>query len=61
MFAPPHKQDGEAIELLQRLFPERRVVGVYSRDILLGGGNIHCITQQRCECVCQEQVGTKTT
>lgn len=49
--AKPNEQDEEAIELFQLLFPERRVVGVYSKDILLGGGNIHCITQQQCECV----------
>lgn len=38
--------DLQAIDLLCRIFPERRVVGVHSREILLGGGNIHCITQQ---------------
>ncbi|MEE2799843.1 MAG: agmatine deiminase family protein, partial [Pseudomonadota bacterium] len=32
---------------LQRVFPERRVVMVPGREILLGGGNIHCITQQQ--------------
>lgn len=40
-------KDEEAIDFLQLLYPERRVVGVYSKDILLGGGNIHCITQQQ--------------
>ena len=38
--------DAPAAEMLQELFPERIVVPVPARDILLGGGNIHCITQQ---------------
>jgi len=38
--------DSIAWDTLQSLFPDRRVVGVKSREILLGGGNIHCITQQ---------------
>jgi agmatine deiminase len=40
------RHDGEAGESLQRAFPRREVVGVPAREILLGGGNIHCITQQ---------------
>ncbi|KAL4447581.1 hypothetical protein ABPG75_004800 [Micractinium tetrahymenae] len=38
--------DARAQEVLQASFPGRRVVAVASRDIVLGGGNIHCITQQ---------------
>jgi agmatine deiminase len=40
-------RDGEAEAVLQRLFPEREVVMLPGREILLGGGNIHCITQQQ--------------
>ena len=38
--------DKLARETLQELFPDRRVIQIYARDILIGGGNIHCITQQ---------------
>jgi len=40
------RHDEEAAAILQRVFPEREVVGVPAREILLGGGNVHCITQQ---------------
>lgn len=39
--------DSEAEALLQRLFPEHEVVMVPGRELLLGGGNIHCLTQQQ--------------
>jgi agmatine deiminase len=39
-------RDAEAGEILTAAFPEREVLGVAAREILLGGGNVHCITQQ---------------
>lgn len=38
--------DKKAVKLLQELYPDRKIETVYAREILLGGGNIHCITQQ---------------
>jgi agmatine deiminase len=38
--------DAAAARMLRRLFPTRKVVGIATREVLLGGGNIHCITQQ---------------
>jgi agmatine deiminase len=38
--------DGAAARMLERLFPTRKVIGIATREVLLGGGNIHCITQQ---------------
>jgi len=40
-------EDSQAEAILQKLFPEREVVLLPGREILLGGGNIHCITQQQ--------------
>ncbi len=40
------RHDERAADLLGECFPTREVVGVPAREILLGGGNIHCITQQ---------------
>lgn len=38
--------DAAVEESLRGCFPDREVIGVPAREILLGGGNIHCITQQ---------------
>lgn len=40
-------QDEPAKKILQSLYPDRDVIQIYTREILLGGGNIHCITQQQ--------------
>eukprot|EP00903_Cladosiphon_okamuranus_P012776 g11942.t1 len=40
-------EDEAAVRLFKTLFPGREVVQVSTRDIALGGGNIHCITQQQ--------------
>jgi agmatine deiminase len=40
------RTDEQALEILRSCFPQREVVGVPGREILLGGGNVHCITQQ---------------
>jgi agmatine deiminase len=48
-------RDEEAAAIIAAAFPDREAIGVPAREILLGGGNIHCITQQvpasadRCE------------
>lgn len=40
------EHDKTAVEILGKVFPERKICPIPARDILLGGGNIHCITQQ---------------
>jgi agmatine deiminase len=45
-FNDPH--DLSALQAIRELFPQRKVVGISNgREILLGGGNVHCITQQQ--------------
>ena len=40
------KHDKLACDILGKLFPERRICPIDARAIIIGGGNIHCITQQ---------------
>lgn len=39
--------DQQAMDTLQEIFPDRKIEGIFAREIILGGGNIHCITQQQ--------------
>ena len=39
--------DSLAICQIQEMFPDKKVVGVFSKEVIYGGGNIHCITQQQ--------------
>lgn len=39
--------DRLAITQLEKVFPRHQVVGVHTKEIVFGGGNIHCITQQQ--------------
>ena len=39
--------DAAAKKVIEKTFPDRKVVQVPTREVLLGGGNIHCITQQQ--------------
>lgn len=38
--------DEPALKAIGSLFEGRKVYPIYARDIIVGGGNIHCITQQ---------------
>lgn len=40
------KEDELALKEMQKLFPDKEIHQIMTREILLGGGNIHCITMQ---------------
>jgi len=39
--------DETALSILQRLFPDRRVIGIDCRELIWGLGTFHCLTQQQ--------------
>jgi agmatine deiminase len=41
-----HKNDAKALEILQKEFPNRRVIGIDSTELIWGLGSFHCISQQ---------------
>jgi agmatine deiminase len=48
VIVPQYEDENDALALqqVQAMFPDRKVVGVNTREVVYGGGNIHCITQQ---------------
>jgi len=42
-----YDRDPQAVEVYRRLYPDREVVQVQINDIAVGGGGVHCITQQQ--------------
>jgi agmatine deiminase len=40
------KNDDKALSILQQYFPDRKVVGLDSTDIIWGLGSFHCLSQQ---------------
>lgn len=38
--------DAKALAILKELFPTREVIGINCRDVVLGFGTIHCLSQQ---------------
>ncbi len=40
------EMDGVAQRILERCFPERQVIPLPARAVIVGGGNFHCLTQQ---------------
>ena len=41
------KADKNAKNIIQETFPDRKIVAINGIDISMGGGNVHCITQQQ--------------
>ena len=41
-----HKNDAKALEILQKEFADRRVIGIDSTELIWGLGSFHCISQQ---------------
>ena len=39
--------DEVARKIIAGAFPDREIATVAGREIVLGGGNVHCITQQQ--------------
>ena len=52
VLAPTYRDNNDAVacEVLQRCFPDRRVIGIDCTHLIWGLGSIHCVTQQQPLC-----------
>ena len=41
-----HEDDKKALEILQKRFPERKVIGINCTSMVYGFGALHCVSQQ---------------
>jgi len=42
-----HVNDQHALDIIQQVFPERKVVSINCTDLIYGFGAVHCVTQQQ--------------
>jgi len=42
-----YDRDASAVETYQRIYPDREIVQVAIHNLALGGGGVHCVTQQQ--------------
>lgn len=40
------KNDKEAVKILKLAFPNKKIIPINATQLIVGGGNIHCLTQQ---------------
>lgn len=41
--------DEKAVKIIQSCFPDRKIIAINCKEIIYGGGSIHCMTQQQPE------------
>ena len=41
-----HENDIKALQILQKLFPTRKIIGIDCKAMVYGFGSFHCLSQQ---------------
>lgn len=50
-----NQNDDKALNIIQSCFKDRKVIGMNSKDIILGLGSFHCLTQQEPQIISDKQ------